>query len=75
VLTQGLGTGSFWLLGLVSALLFVSEFVHELAHARVAGARGLRDDHAPVSIAQRLATGSRRLSGPPASLYSCLIRR
>jgi Zn-dependent protease/predicted transcriptional regulator len=39
----GLGTGMYWVLGFVSALLlFVSVFVHELGHALVAGARGLR---------------------------------
>jgi Zn-dependent protease len=40
---SGLGTATYWLLGLVSALLlFVSVFVHELAHALLARARGLR---------------------------------
>jgi Zn-dependent protease len=40
---SGLGTGTYWLLGLVAALLlFVSVFVHELAHALVSSARGLR---------------------------------
>ena len=39
----GLGTGTYWLLGLVSALLlFGSVLVHELGHSLVAGARGLR---------------------------------
>ena len=39
----GLGAGTYWLLGIVSALLlFGSVLVHELGHSLVAGARGLR---------------------------------
>ncbi len=39
----GLGAGTYWVLGIVSALLlFVSVLVHELGHSLVAGARGLR---------------------------------
>src|SRR6266849_9955701 len=41
----GLGAGTYWLLGVVSALLlFGSVLVHELGHSLVAGARGLRVD-------------------------------
>jgi Zn-dependent protease/CBS domain-containing protein len=43
VTDSGLGTGTYWILGLVSALLlFGSVLVHELGHSLVAGARGLR---------------------------------
>jgi Zn-dependent protease len=39
----GLGIATYWVLGLVSALLlFASVLVHELGHSLVAGARGLR---------------------------------
>src|SRR3979411_2535179 len=41
----GLGAGTYWLLGIVSALLlFGSVLVHELGHSLVAGARGIRVD-------------------------------
>lgn len=39
----GLGAGTYWVLGILSALLlFGSVLVHELGHSLVAGARGLR---------------------------------
>ncbi len=39
----GLGAGTYWILGVLSALLlFGSVLVHELGHSLVAGARGLR---------------------------------
>jgi Zn-dependent protease/predicted transcriptional regulator len=39
----GLGAGTYWILGLISALLlFGSVLIHELGHSLVAGARGLR---------------------------------
>src|SRR5258707_14382927 len=38
----GLGAGTYWVLGVVSALLlFGSVLVHELGHSLVAGARGV----------------------------------
>src|SRR6202171_4957877 len=41
----GLDTGTYWVLGVVSALLlFGSVLVHELGHSLVAGARGIRVD-------------------------------
>ena len=41
----GLGTGTYWVLGVISALLlFGSVLVHELGHSLVAGARGIRVD-------------------------------
>jgi Zn-dependent protease/predicted transcriptional regulator len=41
----GLGAGTYWVLGVVSALLlFGSVLVHELGHSLVAGARGIRVD-------------------------------
>src|SRR5437660_7129493 len=47
----GLGAGTYWLLGIVSALLlFGSVLVHELGHSLVAGARGLRVDSITLFI-------------------------
>src|SRR3979411_636215 len=41
----GLGAGTYWVLGVVSALLlFGSVLVHDLGHSLVAGARGIRVD-------------------------------
>jgi len=48
---QGLGTATYWLLGIVSALLlFGSVLVHELGHSLVAGARGLKVDNITLFI-------------------------
>jgi Zn-dependent protease/CBS domain-containing protein len=48
---QGLGTTTYWLLGVVSALLlFGSVLVHELGHSLVATARGLRVDNITLFI-------------------------
>jgi Zn-dependent protease len=47
----GLGAGTYWLLGVVSALLlFGSVLVHELGHSLVAGARGIRVDSITLFI-------------------------
>src|SRR5712691_7554027 len=47
----GLGAGTYWVLGIVSALLlFGSVLVHELGHSVVAGARGLRVDNITLFI-------------------------
>jgi Zn-dependent protease/CBS domain-containing protein len=47
----GFGAGTYWVLGLVSALLlFGSVLVHELGHSLVAGARGIRVDSITLFI-------------------------
>ena len=47
----GLGTGTYWILGVVSALLlFGSVLVHELGHSLLAGARGLHVDSITLFI-------------------------
>src|SRR5216684_4540597 len=47
----GLGAGTYWVLGVVSALLlFGSVLVHELGHSLVAGARGIRVDSITLFI-------------------------
>src|SRR5207245_8913637 len=47
----GLGAGTYWILGVVSALLlFGSVLVHELGHSLVAGARGIRVDSITLFI-------------------------
>ena len=47
----GLGTGMYWVLGVISALLlFSSVLVHELGHSLVAGARGIRVDSITLFI-------------------------
>ncbi len=47
----GLGTGTYWVLGVVSALLlFGSVLVHELGHSLVAGARDIRVDSITLFI-------------------------
>src|SRR6266446_2778115 len=49
--TAGLGAGTYWVLGIVSALLlFGSVLVHELGHSLVAGARGLRVENITLFI-------------------------
>src|ERR1700716_1757213 len=48
---QGLGTGTYWVLGIVAALLlFASVLVHELGHSLVAGALGLRVENMTLFI-------------------------
>ena len=47
----GLGAGTYWILGVVSALLlFGSVLVHELGHSLLAGARGLHVDSITLFI-------------------------
>src|SRR3981081_3957836 len=47
----GLGAGTYWVLGVVSALLlFGSVLVHELGHSLGAGARGIRVDSITLFI-------------------------
>src|SRR3979411_2375020 len=47
----GLGAGTYWVLGVASALLlFGSVLVHELGHSLVAGARGIRADSITLFI-------------------------
>src|SRR4030088_2166431 len=47
----GLGAGTYWILGVVAALLlFGSVLVHELGHSLVAGARGIRVDSITLFI-------------------------
>ena len=47
----GLGTATYWILGVVSALLlFGSVLVHELGHSLLAGARGLHVDSITLFI-------------------------
>src|SRR5260370_41115463 len=47
----GLGAGTYWVLGVVSALLlFGSVLVHELGHSLVACARGIRVDSITLFI-------------------------
>ena len=50
-LHQGLGAGTYWVLGIVaSLLLFASVLVHELGHSLVAGAWAARGQHYPVYL-------------------------
>jgi Zn-dependent protease len=60
---QDFGTATYWILGIVAALLlFASVLVHELGHSLVATARGLRVDNITLFIFGGVSSISREAS-------------